>query len=156
MLTENADKTFSATIDDKLYRFTRWDADKSFRVLAELSACIGEGLNLGQMAIAQDNLSQKVSLATMAAKALMSGIGSDPERSLRLVKRLCCDGVFRDDRKLREQDFGQDYSGDMMHVFSVSVAALEVHFERFFILLRGLLATVQRQPQTSSPSSTTP
>lgn len=156
MLTENADKTFCATIDDRQYRFSRWDADKSFRVLAELSACLGEGLNLGQMAVAQDDLSQKLLLATMAAKALMSGIGSDPERSLRLVKRLCCDGVFRDDRKLREQDFGTEFSGDMMHVFSVSVAALEVHFERFFTLLRELLATVQQTPASSSPSTTTP
>lgn len=148
-LTQNSDLTYSATIDGHEYRFAQYPADKGFRRLAELSQCVGEGLHVKDMASATTDDAQRMALLATAVRALLMGIGSDVERSLRLVKALCCDGVWCDGEPLNEKVFMTHFQGKMPLLFQVVRASLEAQYAPFFAWLQDLL------PKRQAPAAST-
>lgn len=138
MVTQNPDLTYSADVDGHTYRFTVYDADKGFRVLCEVSHLLGAGLHQADMAKFTNEEGAKMNMLLAAARAICGGVGSDANRSLRLVKRLCCDGVEVDGQRLTEQLFVIHFARRMPSLIKVVAAAIEVQFGNFFDLLKSL------------------
>ena len=153
MIEQQANGTYQATVDERVYTFSKWGAEKALKTLAELSRVAGESLSIAASAFANSGTTNDIdpNLIGSAVKALTDGLGSDTDATLRLMKRLCCDGTLCDDRPIL---FDTHFRGGLLSMIKVVRAALEVQFGDFFSAFKSKADDDRKLAATSSPSNT--
>lgn len=152
MIEQAADGTYQDTIDDRRYAFSKWGAEKSLKTLAELSRVAGEALSIAAASFARTGTTEDIdpNMLGTAVRALTNGLGTDTDATLRLIKRLCCDGTLCDDRPIQ---FDTHFRGNLLSMMRVVTAALSVQYGDFFFVFKKQ-ASEKPTPALSSPSTT--
>lgn len=152
MVEQAADGTYQTTIDERRYAFSKWGAEKSLKTLAELSRVGGEALSIAAASFAKTGTTEDIdpNMLGTAVKALTNGLGTDTDATLRLIKRLCCDGTLCDDRPIQ---FDTHFRGNLLVMMRVVTAALSVQYGDFFFAFKNRVSAGPT-PALSSPSNT--
>lgn len=144
-------------VDSSEYEFSRWGAEKSLDVLAELSDLVGKplGLVLGGITNKQ-GLQTRITgdLAQTVIGALTRKLRKNKADVLRVLKLLCVEEVFCDGKAIRNLDH---YEGRLDHLFRVAYAGLEVQYGSFFAAVRDAVGlrpdTAESLTQASATST---
>lgn len=125
------------TVDGDEYEFSRWGAEKSLDVLAELSDLVGKplGLVLGGITSKQ-GLQTKITgdMAQTVIGALTRRLRKNKQDVFRVLKLLTAEDVFCNGKPIRSWD--TFYEGRLDHLFRVAYAGLEVQYGSFFAAVR--------------------
>lgn len=144
-LQKNAKGLFEKVIDGVTYEFSPWGVRQSLDGLVDLSSIAGEFLARAAGLFGRPGgLSQEVSgdLLGPVVAALVQGMTKDKNSTLNFVEKLATQGVSREGRDV---DFARDFEGNLMHLFQVIRAALEVQYGSFFGGAKGM-ASLQTGP----------
>jgi hypothetical protein len=157
VVTQNPDGTWSATIGDKNFDFSKWGAEKALLTFAEISRIAAAGLGDASIMLNQANRDELAgTIVSLIVKGIGEGLGGNPKQTLALVKRLCCDDVHCDGQPMRHELFDTFFREDIFFAFEVARAALEVQYSSFFKRLAPGFALIRdKLKENTSASNTT-
>lgn len=127
-----------AEIDGKKYEFERWGAEDSLDTLIDISQMVGKPLGMAiATMLGKEGLNKDVDPDMLGGvfEAMFQNLNK--EKTKPLIKKLCSDKVLCDGKKI---NFNQHYAGseNIMHMFRVVQANLEVQYGNFFVALLEL------------------
>lgn len=131
-LQKNAHGLYETVIDKTTYCFSTWGTRRALDGLIELSDICGEFLaKAAGVFTKKDALKQEVSGDVLGdiMSSLVRGMTKDKNTTLNLIERLVTEGVSRDGKDV---DFSRDFDENLLHLFKVLRAALEVQYGSFF------------------------
>lgn len=138
-------------IDGKKYEFEKWGADDSLDILLDIAKIVGKPLGAAFGAFVGED--GKVSLDRNLDPNLVSLIFEalterfDKGTVKPIIKKLCSDKVHCDGKQIRS--FNEHYADDLLHMFRVTQAALEVQYGNFFGALFGIVGSRKTKPVTN-------
>lgn len=137
MIRKNEAGLYEVDVDGKCYAFEKWGAEDSLDVLLDIAPIIGGpiGQALGS-AFSKDgeglNTEVTAGILGQVLDGLMKNMRKDVVKPI--VKKLCAEKVLCDGKKV---SFNLHYQDDLIHLFKVMRAALEVQYGNFFDALQG-------------------
>lgn len=134
-------------IDGRVYSFSKWGSETQVDVLIDLSKIVGKPFGLlaeaAQHSKGKNLLDQDLDVLASVFDALTTSM--DKKICTPLIKKLASEGVLCDGVKINS--FNEHYKEDLMHLFHVVKAALEVQYGNFFNAAKGLAT---RKPTTAA------
>lgn len=138
---------YEVDVDGRRYEFEKWGAEESLDVLLDISSIIGGplGAAIGQMFSGEKDksvLEKEVNadMMTVAFESLAKNLKKDVVKPI--FKKLCADKVLCEGKKI---NFNTHYQEDLMHMFRVAKAGLEVQYGNFLDAAQGLVGP--KRPQ---------
>lgn len=152
-MKKNDSGLYEVVIDDKTYEFEKWGAEDSLDVLLDISQLIG-----GPVGSAIGDLFNKEGMHTEINGAMLGMVMEGLTKNLKkeivkpLIKKLCSEKVLCEGKPIK---FNVHYADDLMHMFRVVKAALEVQYGNFFVAFQGVVGRKQkRQVDTTQDQET--
>lgn len=122
---------FEEVIDDQVYLFSKWGAEKQLLTMAQVSSIAGKALSNGARLLVAEKMPKEEQMALLSevVDALTKGLGTDPKLTVAILKRLSSEGVLCD-----QKPFVWDlhFACKQKHLMKVVAANLQVQFGDFF------------------------
>lgn len=135
-------------VDGKLYEFEKWGADDSLDVLIDLAQIVGGpvGQAIGSV-FSKEGVNQEIDAGMLGfvVEGLLKNMKKDIVKPL--IKKLSSEKVLCDGRPVK---FNVHYADDLMHLFRVVKAALEVQYGNFFVAFQGAVGLSRTQRKAST------
>ena len=141
MIVKNEESgLYEVEIDGVTYSFEKWGAQNSLLTLIKISKIIGKPLGkiVGSAITGGEGLKTQVSpdMIADACQALLENLDEGP--TMDLVKKLSSEKLLCDGKKV---SFDTHYQDNLMHLFKVIRASLEVQYSDFLGALLGMVKT---------------
>ena len=143
----------SKMIDGRFYEFSQMGTKKSLKVLATLTRLLGEPLAIA-LGSATEKKASKLLDSNMSPELLGKAVHAlidrmDDDQILALIEELASRNVMCDHKPII---FDLHYSGDIVHLFKVVMAAIEAQFGNFS---GALSASLSKASAEQGPVSVT-
>lgn len=153
-MRKNEAGLWEVPVDSHVYEFEKWGAEESLDTLLDISAIIGGPIGSAiakAFAPGAEGMESQVDVSMLGVvlDQLFKNMRKDVVKPL--IKKLCSERVLCDGKPIK---FNLHYQDDLMHMFRVVKAALEVQYGNFFEGLQGAVG-FKRNSKDSIPALAT-
>lgn len=142
-IEKNEAGLYAVEVDGKMYEFEKFGAEQSLETLLDIGQIVGKPLGAaiaglsGQDGDVKQRLMDR-ELDLKVIELVMEAITGrlDKKTIMPMIKRMTSEKVLCEGKKI---NFNIHYQDDLMHMFNVLKAALEVQYGNFFVALAGVL-----------------
>lgn len=120
-------ETKKIEVDDKQYHVTTYQIEKGWGILVDVLKIVGEPIG-GIVAAGGFNAEASEGLIQTAISSLLKNLNRE---SLSLIKEIFSTTQILDNNTIRPIIFGNDFSGEYMHLFKTLFEILKFQFKDF-------------------------
>lgn len=136
MIRKTEHGMYESVVDGKTYEFEKWGAEESLDVLLDIAPIVGGtiGQALGAV-LSKEGMDSEISpeMLGQVLDGLMKNMRKDVVKPV--IKKLCSERILCEGKKV---NFNLHYQDDLLHMFKVAQAALEVQYGNFFSAVQGV------------------